>query len=58
MDTPFVGVNFKQFMLGYSYNQVLGDVKFDNAGYHQLTLGFNLFCKDKAFDCNCPAVVN
>lgn len=56
--TPFVGVNFKQFMLGYSYNQVLGDVKFDNAGYHQLTLGFNLFCKDKAYDCNCPAVVN
>lgn len=56
--TPFVGVNFKQFMVGYSYNQVLGDVKFDNAGYHQLTIGMNLFCKPKAFDCNCPAVSN
>ena len=56
--TPFVGVNVKQFMFGYSYNQVLGDVKFDNAGYHQITIGFNLFCKAKAFDCNCPAVVN
>lgn len=56
--TPFVGVNFKQFMVGYSYNQVLGDVKFDNAGYHQITIGMNLFCKPKAFDCNCPAVSN
>jgi type IX secretion system PorP/SprF family membrane protein len=56
--TPFVGVNFKQFMFGYSYNQVIGDVKFDNAGYHQLTVGLNLFCKPKAFDCNCPAVSN
>lgn len=56
--TPFVGVNFKQFMVGYSYNQVMGDVKFDNAGYHQLTIGMNLFCKPKAFDCNCPAVSN
>lgn len=56
--TPFVGVNFKQFMVGYSYNQVLGNVKFDNAGYHQITIGMNLFCKAKAFDCNCPAVSN
>ena len=56
--TPFVGLNYKQFMFGYSYNQVLGDVKFDNAGYHQITIGLNLFCKPKAFDCNCPAVSN
>ena len=56
--TPFVGVNYKQFMFGYSYNQVIGNVKFDNAGYHQITLGMNLFCKPKAFDCNCPAVSN
>ncbi|CAM4347447.1 PorP/SprF family type IX secretion system membrane protein [Flavobacterium terrigena] len=56
--TPFVGVNFKQFMVGYSYNQVMGNVKFDNAGYHQITIGMNLFCKEKAFDCNCPAVSN
>jgi hypothetical protein len=34
----------------------MGDVKFDNAGFHQLTLGINIFCKDKEWDCNCPAV--
>jgi type IX secretion system PorP/SprF family membrane protein len=56
--TPFIGVNYKQFMLAYSYNKVLGNVKFDNAGYHQITLGLNLFCKDKPYDCHCPAVVN
>jgi type IX secretion system PorP/SprF family membrane protein len=54
--TPFVGINYKKLMFAYSYNQVLGDVKFDNAGYHQITLGLNLFCKDKPYKCNCPAV--
>jgi hypothetical protein len=34
----------------------MGDVKFDNAGFHQITLGMNIFCKDKEWDCNCPAV--
>jgi type IX secretion system PorP/SprF family membrane protein len=56
--TPFVGLNFKQFMVAYTYNHVVGDVKFDNAGYHQFTIGLNLWCKPKAYDCKCPAVVN
>jgi type IX secretion system PorP/SprF family membrane protein len=56
--TPFVGINYKNFMLGYTYNHILGDIKFDNSGFHQLTLGINLFCKDKPYECNCPAVVN
>lgn len=54
--TPFVGVNFKKFMFAYSYNHIMGNVKFDNAGYHQLTLGMNIFCKEKPYDCNCPAI--
>lgn len=56
--TPFLGINYKQFMLAYSYNKVLGNVKFDNAGYHQLTIGLNLFCKDKPYNCHCPAVAD
>jgi hypothetical protein len=32
-------------MLSYTYSQLLGNVKFDSAGFHQLTLGINLFCK-------------
>lgn len=54
--TPIVGVNFKNYMLSYTYSQVLGNVKFDNAGFHQLTLGINLFCKPEKYHCNCPAI--
>ncbi len=52
--TPIIGVNFNQFMAAYTYTHVLGDVKFDNAGYHQITLGFDVFCRPKEYDCNCP----
>ncbi|MBB4800181.1 type IX secretion system PorP/SprF family membrane protein [Flavobacterium nitrogenifigens] len=54
--TPIVGVNFKNFMFAYTYSQVTGDVKFDTGGYHQITLGVNLFCRKARYDCNCPAI--
>lgn len=54
--TPIIGVNFKNFMFAYTYSQVMGDVKFDNGAYHQITLGINLFCKKERYDCLCPAV--
>ncbi|MEO7977327.1 type IX secretion system membrane protein PorP/SprF [Flavobacterium sp.] len=54
--TPLVGVNFKNFMFAYTYSNVTGDVKFDTGGYHQITLGINLFCKKERYDCNCPAI--
>ncbi len=53
--SPILGINYKQFMFAYTYTHVIGDIKFDNAGYHQLTLGIDLFCKEKEFDCHCPA---
>ncbi len=54
--TPIVGVNYKNFMFAYTYSHLLGDVKFDNGGFHQITLGINLFCKREKWDCNCPAI--
>jgi len=54
--TPVIGVNYKQFMFAYTYTHILGDIKFDNGGFHQFTLGIDVFCRDKAWDCNCPAV--
>lgn len=54
--TPIIGVNYKKFMFAYTYSQVTGDVKFDTGGYHQITLGVNLFCKKERYDCNCPAI--
>ena len=54
--TPIVGVNYKNFMFAYTYSHVTGAVKFDNGGYHQITLGVNLFCKRERYHCNCPAI--
>lgn len=54
--TPIVGVNFKDFMVSYTYSHLVGDVKFDNGGFHQITLGINLFCKREKYHCNCPAI--
>lgn len=54
--TPIVGLNYDKYMFSYTYSHVMGDVKFDNAGFHQITLGMNIFCRDKEYDCNCPAV--
>lgn len=54
--TPIIGVNYKNFMFAYTYSYLTGDVRFDNSGFHQITLGINLFCKREKYDCNCPAV--
>lgn len=54
--TPILGINYKKFMFSYTYSHLLGDVKFDNGGFHQITLGFDIFCRAAEWDCNCPAV--
>lgn len=54
--TPIVGVNYKKFMFSYTYSYLSGDVKFDNGGFHQITLGMDLFCKPQRYHCNCPAI--
>ena len=54
--TPIIGVNFKNYVFSYTYSHILGDVKFDSSGFHQLTFGVNLFCKPEKYHCNCPAI--
>ena len=54
--SPIVGLNYNNFMIAYTYSQVAGAVRFDNGGYHQITLGLNLFCKREKYECNCPAI--
>jgi type IX secretion system PorP/SprF family membrane protein len=54
--TPIIGVNYDKYMFAYTYSQISGDVKFDNGGYHQITLGINLFCEREKYECNCPAI--
>ncbi len=53
--TPILGLNYKQFMFAYTYSYLSGKVNFGNGGFHQITLGANLFCKPEKYHCNCPA---
>lgn len=54
--TPFVGVNYKQFLFAYTYSAQSNPVTFNNGGFHQLTVGFNFACRPKPHKCYCPAV--
>lgn len=47
--TPFVGMNYKNFMVAYTYSHLTGDVRFGNGGFHQITLGIDLLCKSSRF---------
>jgi type IX secretion system PorP/SprF family membrane protein len=44
--TPIVGVNFQKFMISYTYTKQTGEILFDDAGYHQISLGFNFACRE------------
>jgi type IX secretion system PorP/SprF family membrane protein len=54
--TPILGVNYKNFMFAYTYSRLTGDVNFDTGGFHQITLGIDLFCRSKKYECKCPAI--
>lgn len=43
--TPIVGVNYRNFMISYTYTKQTGEILFEDAGYHQISLGFNVFCR-------------
>lgn len=53
--TPIIGVNYKKIMLSYTYTRDIGDVVISPIGYHQLTLGFDLFCSKRRGSA-CPNV--
>ena len=43
--TPIVGLNFGPFIASYTYTQQIGDLVLDAGGYHQFTIGVNLWCR-------------
>lgn len=53
--TPIVGANIKNFMVSYNYSYQMGDVRFDNGGFHQITLGYDFGQSERRYDCYCPA---
>ncbi len=43
--TPIIGINFNKTLISYTYTNQLGDITFSNGGFHQFTVGFDLFCR-------------
>jgi len=53
--TPIVGFNYKRYMVSYTYTSQLNEIVLDNSGFHQFTLGVNVFCKSQRAS-GCPNV--
>lgn len=53
---PILGVNYKNVMFAYTYTSFVGNIQFASGGFHQITLGLDVFCKKLRYDCFCPAV--
>ena len=54
--TPFVGVDYNNFVFAYTYSYQANSVVFNNGGFHQITLGYNFNCKREKYECNCPNI--
>ncbi|MBP2832486.1 type IX secretion system membrane protein PorP/SprF [Aquimarina sp. U1-2] len=54
--TPFLGVNYKKWLVGYTYSHQSNSVVLSNGGFHQLTLGYDFGKIKERWNCKCPAV--
>jgi type IX secretion system PorP/SprF family membrane protein len=41
--TPVLGINWNNFMFAYTYSIQSGSIQFRSGGFHQITLGYNIF---------------
>ena len=53
--SPIIGVNYKDYMISYTYTSQTGDVVFSNGSFHQISLGMNVF-KTKRRATACPNI--
>ena len=55
--TPIAGVTVNQFMFSYNYSYQSGDIRLDNGGFHQITIGYEFGQESRGsrFNCFCPA---
>lgn len=40
--TPLVGVNVNDWVFSYNYSYTQGAIKFDQSGFHQISIGYNI----------------
>tara|TARA_B100000795_G_C22780710_1_gene432129 strand:- start:984 stop:1955 length:972 start_codon:yes stop_codon:yes gene_type:complete len=43
--TPIIGLNHNKWMFSYTYSKQLNDIMLTDSGYHQVSVGVNLFTK-------------
>lgn len=53
--SPMIGVNYKNFMFSYTHTKQLNDVLFSEDGFHQISIGFNLWTR-KQRGAACPNI--
>ena len=56
--TPFVGLNYKKFVFGYTFSYQVNSIVLSNSGFHQITLGYNFGKSRERYHCKCPAINN
>lgn len=54
--TPFVGLDYKNFMFGYTFSYQFNSVVLSNNGFHQITIGYNFGKSRWQWEKNVPAV--
>lgn len=54
--SPFLGINFNDFMFAYTYTYQANSVVLTNSGFHQITLGYTFGQNKERYHCNCPAI--
>lgn len=54
--SPFIGFNYKKFMVAYTYSHQSFNQVISNSGFHQITLGYDFGENRKRQKCICPAV--
>ncbi|MFD0992606.1 PorP/SprF family type IX secretion system membrane protein [Tenacibaculum geojense] len=53
--SPILGINHKRFMFSYTYTKQLNNIVFADGGFHQISLGLNVFCRTKRLSA-CPNI--
>lgn len=53
--TPIIGINLSRVMISYTYTQALNNIVIANSGFHQISFGIDLFCKEARASA-CPNV--
>ena len=53
--SPIIGLNYENFMFSYTYTKQMNDILLTNSGFHQISLGINLWTR-KQRGAACPNI--